>query len=93
MFFARVEQLSWIAATEDFLKGEPKAPLAFDLHQSPLSMWMNTESLANQAMQSAFGSVNALHRQIQTLSTELCNLQIPGQNTEALARLEELHDL
>ena len=27
------------------------------------------------------------------LSTELCNLQILGRNTEALARLEELHDL
>jgi hypothetical protein len=59
MFFASVEQLSSIAATEDFLNGERKAPLQFDLHQSRLSMVDESESLANQGMQSAFESINA----------------------------------
>jgi hypothetical protein len=34
-----------------------------------------------------------LRQQIQALATELCELKILGRKSEALARLEELHDL
>jgi hypothetical protein len=36
---------------------------------------------------------DALHRQIQALSAGLCELQTLGRNSEALARLGELHNL
>jgi hypothetical protein len=48
MHFASVEQRSWIAVIEAFLKGECDAPLPLDLFQSRLSMWMNTETEVSQ---------------------------------------------
>ena len=93
LLFASVEQRSWIGAIEGFLKGERDAPLAFDSYQSRFSMWMNTESLANHSAQPAFVAIDSLHRQIQALATELCELQILGRKSEALARLDELYDL
>ena len=93
LLFACVEQRSWIASIEAFLKGERDAPLPLDPYKSRLSIWINTENLRNQSAQRVFEAVDSLHRQIQTLSTELCELQTLGRNSEALARLSELHDL
>jgi diguanylate cyclase (GGDEF)-like protein/PAS domain S-box-containing protein len=93
LLFASVEQSSWIAGIEGFLKGERDAPLALDPDHSRFSMWMNMDSLATRSAQPAFETIDSLHRQIQTLSAELCELQILGRNSEALVRLDELHDL
>jgi diguanylate cyclase (GGDEF)-like protein/PAS domain S-box-containing protein len=93
LLFASIEQRSWIAAIEAFLKGERDAPLPIDPYQSRLSMWLNIESLANYCAQPAFEAIDSLYRQTQMLSTELCELQTLGRNAEALARLSELHDL
>jgi hypothetical protein len=93
LLFACIEQRSWIAAIEAFVKGERDAPLPLDTYQSRLSMWMNTERLANQSTPPSFKAIDSLYRQIQMLSTELCELQSLGRNSEALAKLSELHDL
>jgi EAL domain-containing protein (putative c-di-GMP-specific phosphodiesterase class I) len=93
LLFASVEQSSWIAGIEGFLKGERDAPMALDPDHSRFSMLMNMESLVNRSAQPAFEAIDSLHRQIQTLSAELCDLQILGRNPEALVRLDELHDL
>ena len=93
LLFASLEQRSWIAAIEAFLKGERDAPLPLDPYQSRLSMWLNTDSIANYSAHPAFEAIDSLYRQIQVLSTELCELQTLGKNSEALARLRELHDL
>jgi diguanylate cyclase (GGDEF)-like protein/PAS domain S-box-containing protein len=93
LLFASLEQRSWIAAIEAFLKGERDAPLPLDPDQSRLSMWLNTQTLANYSAHPAFEAIDSLYRQIQVLSTELCELHTLGKNSEALARLSELHDL
>ena len=93
LLFASVEQRSWIASIEAFLKGERDAPLPLAPYQSRLSLLINAESLKNQSARPIFEAVDSLHRQIQTLSTELCELQTLGRNSDALARLSELHDL
>ncbi len=93
LLFASVEQRSWITAIEGFIKGERDAPLPLNTHQSRFNMWLNTESQGCQSEQPAFEAVDALHRQIQALSTQLCELQTLGRNSEALAGLDELHDL
>jgi hypothetical protein len=56
-------------------------------------MWMNTKNLAKFCMSPDYESIDALHRQIQLLSTELCELKNLGRNSEAVARLVELNDL
>jgi diguanylate cyclase (GGDEF)-like protein/PAS domain S-box-containing protein len=93
LLFASVEQHSRIASIEAFLKGERDAPLPLDPYQTRLSLWMNTERLRNQNAQPVFEAIDSLHRQIQALSNELCELQTRGRNSEALAKLGELHDL
>jgi hypothetical protein len=93
LLFASVEQRSWIASIEAFLKGERDAPLPLNPYQSRLGMWMNIDGLASHNTQPSFESIDSLYRQIQILSTELCELQTQGRSSEALARLSELHDL
>jgi EAL domain-containing protein (putative c-di-GMP-specific phosphodiesterase class I) len=93
MLFASVEQRAWVAAIEAFLKGERDEPMALDTYHSRLSMWMDTEILAKHSTQSSFAAINSLHQKILSLSTELCELHTLGKNSEALARLGELHDL
>ncbi|MCX7101058.1 MAG: EAL domain-containing protein [Methylobacter sp.] len=93
LLFASIEQRSWIAAIEAFLKGERDAPLPIDPYQSRLRMWFNTESLANYSAHPALEAIDSLCRQIQVLSTALCELQTLDKNSEAIARLSELHDL
>ncbi len=93
LLFASVEQRSWIAAIEAFLKGDRDAPLALDKDQSRFSIWMTTEGRVIHSTHPSIATIDALHRQIHTLSTELCELKILGRNADALARLEEFHDL
>ncbi|MGZ4954036.1 MAG: sensor domain-containing protein [Methylobacter sp.] len=93
LLFACVEQRCWIAAIEGFIKGERDAPLPLDTNQSRFNLWINTESIEGLSAQLDFETINSLHRQIQALSINLCELQILGQNSEAIAKLVELHDL
>jgi diguanylate cyclase (GGDEF)-like protein/PAS domain S-box-containing protein len=93
ILFASIEQRSRIAAIEAFIKGEHDAPLSQESDQSRFNMWMNTKNLAKFCMSPDYESIDALHRQIQVLSTELCELKNLGRNSEAVARLVELNDL
>jgi diguanylate cyclase (GGDEF)-like protein/PAS domain S-box-containing protein len=93
ILFASIEQRSRISAIEAFIKGESDAPLSQESDQSHFNMWMNTENLAKYCMTPDYKTIYILHREIQTLSAELCELQTRGRNSEALARLGELHTL
>jgi diguanylate cyclase (GGDEF)-like protein/PAS domain S-box-containing protein len=93
ILFASIEQRSRIAAIEAFIKGEHDAPLLQESDQSRFNMWMNTKNLAKFCMSPDYETIDALHRQIQVLSAELCELQNLGRNYEAVARLVELNDL
>lgn len=93
ILFASIEQRSRITALEAFIKGERENPLPVESDQSRFNMWMNTENLAKYCMSPDYEAINELHQQIQALSAELYDLQIIGQNSEALTRLDELHNL
>lgn len=90
--FASVEQRAWINAIDAFIKGERDVPLSLDPYQSRLSIWINTQLAANDN-ESVIEMINTLYAEIQTLSTDLCQLKALGRNFEARSRLGELHEL
>ncbi|MGZ5000959.1 MAG: EAL domain-containing protein [Methylomonas sp.] len=93
LLFANVEHRAWIIVMEKYLKGEREAPPTLDIHQCRFGQWLDTEGLARFGAQPFFEAVHLLHRQVHALAAELCNLKTQGRTQEALARLEELHDL
>ncbi len=93
LLVASVEHRGWIAALEAFLKGAREVPPPMDRHQCRFGMWLDAKGLIRYGAQPAFHTIELLHRQVHVLGTELLELQSRGRNSEALARLGELHDL
>jgi len=93
LLFAGVEHRAWIATIEDFLMGEREVAPPPDNHQCYFAKWLDAESLAHRGARPAFQAIERLHRQVDALAAELCELRAQGRNPEALARLGELHRL
>jgi len=87
---AAVDHRAWVTAIEDYIKGERDVAPPLDPRQCRFGMWLNAE---NPATQPAFEIIEPLHRQIHMQAAELCELQMRGQNLEALSKLGELHSL
>ena len=83
----------WIAAVENRLKGVRDAPPPLDHHRCRFGQWLEAEGLGGQDAPPALQAIAVLHREIHTLAAELLELQLQGGNSEALARLGELHTL
>ncbi len=93
ILFASVEHRAWIAAVENRLKGVRDAPPPLDHHRCRFGQWLEAEGLGGQDAPPALQAIAVLHREIHTLAAELLELQLQGGNSEALARLGELHTL
>jgi diguanylate cyclase (GGDEF)-like protein/PAS domain S-box-containing protein len=93
VLYASIEHRAWIIAMENFLKGERETPPLLNHLQCRLGRWLKGEGLANYGTQPAFQAIEQWHQQVHKLAEELCELQIQGRNSEALARLEELHNM
>ena len=92
LLFAGVEHRAWIAAVEDFLKGDRESlPLVH--HQCRFFAWLDAEGLALHQEHPAFASIVSQHRLAHELAIDLCAIKATGRNTEALARVNELHGL
>ncbi|MDA8329290.1 MAG: EAL domain-containing protein [Betaproteobacteria bacterium] len=92
LLFAGVEHRAWIAGIENFLGGGSEMP-PLDPHQCRLGAWMNEEGVRYYGTQPDFQVIEQLHRQLHALALELLELHAGDRNSEALARLNELHDL
>jgi diguanylate cyclase (GGDEF)-like protein/PAS domain S-box-containing protein len=93
LILANIEHRAWIIAMEKYLKGEREIPLPLDIHQCRFGQWLSTDGLARFGAQPNFKVMELLHWQMHTLASELYKLHVQGHKQEALARLEELHDL
>jgi EAL domain-containing protein (putative c-di-GMP-specific phosphodiesterase class I) len=92
LLFAGVEHRAWVAGIENFLRGGSEMPPQ-DTYQCRLGAWMNDEGVAHYGIQPNFLVIDQLHQQLHALALDLLALHAQGQNSEALARLKELHDL
>ncbi len=90
LLFATVEHRSWIVKTESYLKGEQEAPPPMNLHQCSFGSWLDA---AYNSANPTFQTIERLHQQVHALASELLEFHVNGRNTEALARLAELHAL
>jgi diguanylate cyclase (GGDEF)-like protein/PAS domain S-box-containing protein len=93
ILFASVEHRAWIAAIESYLKNELETAPPIDPHQCRFGQWLDSVGFARYEKQPVFDVIDALHRQVHTLGAKLLELHVYGQNTEARARLGELHEL
>ena len=93
LLFASVEHRAWIVAIEGYLKGVSDAPPPMDDHRCRFGLWLKTENQAGRCMQPGFKAIEALHHQVHVLGQTLLDIDADGRNSEALARLGELHGL
>ncbi len=93
LLVASVDHRAWVIAIESFLKGESEVPPPLDFHQCHFGMWLDSKGLVRYGAQPAFQDIELLHRQVHVLGVELLEFQAQGRNTDALARLGELHGL
>jgi hypothetical protein len=93
LLFAGIEHRVWVAALEEYLRDERMASPPLDLHQCRFGIWLDGEGQARYGAYSDFPLIGNLHRQVHELAAELCELRTCDKNIEALARLNQLHDL
>jgi EAL domain-containing protein (putative c-di-GMP-specific phosphodiesterase class I) len=92
LLFAHVEHRAWVAAIGSFLHGKGEAP-PLDPGQCHFGTWLAGPGLLRYGRLPSFAGIDTLHRQAHTLAAELCQLKTEGQSVQALAKLDELHDL
>jgi diguanylate cyclase (GGDEF)-like protein/PAS domain S-box-containing protein len=93
LLFGGVEHRAWTKVIESYIKGERDTPPMLDFHQCRLGMWLDAEARSSRCTQPGFLAIQALHRDVHELASELCTLRAQGQMAQALDRLEELMDL
>ena len=93
LLFASVEHRAWIVAIKSFLKGERETSPPLDYNQCRFGTWLEGEGQTHHAAHLAFQTIKQLHQQVHALAAKLQELHLNGQNSEALARLDELDGL
>ena len=92
LLFAVVEHRAWVRAIEAHLKGEAEIPPSPGHQQCRFGHWLYAEGMSRHGAHPAFQAIETVHRQAHALVTDL--LQIAKDHPpQALARLNELHDL
>ena len=64
-----------------------------DPHQCAFGSWLDAASESYISANPAFQTIELLHQQVHAVASELLEFHANGRNTEALARLGELHAL
>jgi diguanylate cyclase (GGDEF)-like protein/PAS domain S-box-containing protein len=93
LVYARVDHCAWITAIERYLRGERDVLPQLDHRRCRFGIWLDAEERAAHRSQSAFQSIDRLHRQVHTLAARLVDLKVQGRQGAALDQLDELHGL
>jgi diguanylate cyclase (GGDEF)-like protein/PAS domain S-box-containing protein len=93
LLYASVEHRAWVAAVEACLRGVAQNQPPMDRNACRLGEWLNAERPAARGSLPAFQAMETTHIEIHALAAEILDLHAQGRNPEALARLDELHDL
>ncbi len=93
LLHAGVEHRAWVASLGRCLAGDTVPKLPLDHRQCNFGRWLHTAGRASYGARPAFQAVDALHQRMHALALELLEIRRRGRAPEALARLEELHDL
>jgi hypothetical protein len=92
LLFAGAEYRASLAVTVGFLKGK-RDTLPANHPYFHVVTWFENEGVAHHGAQTAFLAIQPLHRHLCELTGELLKLHAAGCNSQALARLPELHAL
>jgi diguanylate cyclase (GGDEF)-like protein/PAS domain S-box-containing protein len=92
LLFASAEHSIWITSIENQIKSGRKSSIPNDL-QCRFGKWLSAEGRIQHIGKPTFQAIQPLHQQEHLLVMELLELNAHDRNTEALARLGELHKL
>ena len=93
LLHAGVEYRAWMTALGGHLAGGHEAAPALDHQQCHFGQWLQREGLARHGVTPPFSALHRLHRQSYELAARLCELKAGGRAQEALAGLDQLHEL
>ncbi len=92
VLFAGVEHRAWVSRIEACLQEEGPAPV-LDVHECRFGHWLDGAGRMRYAGVAQFEVIQPLHADAHALAAELIELRAIGQRMQAVARLNELHDL
>jgi diguanylate cyclase (GGDEF)-like protein/PAS domain S-box-containing protein len=90
LLYAGVEHKAWIAGIEDFLEGRCNAAPAQDPRQCRFSAWLQTQASTGYGRRPGIPEVDALHKRVHSLATEVLALLAEERTTAARTGLSEL---
>lgn len=93
LLFAGIEHRAWINSLASYLGNEIDTPPQLNARHCRFGEWWHQEGRSRYAARPDLLVIEALHQQIHDLAEALCTLRQRGQNSIALARLDELHVL
>jgi diguanylate cyclase (GGDEF)-like protein/PAS domain S-box-containing protein len=90
LLYAGVEHRAWVQDLTYSLQTARGNRPELNAHLCHFGTWLDTSGFHSQP---GFGRVDLLHRQVHQLAIELCELHDQGNPEQAVARLDELHEL
>jgi EAL domain-containing protein (putative c-di-GMP-specific phosphodiesterase class I) len=93
LLFAGVEHRAWIVSLEIFLKGESKELPPLSQYECRFGKWLHSDGVTRHQSHPSFQAIFELHQQVHELASEMLKLRLHDQQTQALAKLPELHRL
>lgn len=93
VLYACVEHRAWLSAFEACLLGKRSTPPSLDANHCRIGAWFNAEKGTARSALATIRAIETLHHELHSLASEILASQADGQNSEGLARLQQLHHL
>lgn len=93
LLYAIVEHRAWIAAIEDFLRGERGTAPALDPAECRFGAWLQAKVQNGRDWPPVLHQIDALHRTIHARAVTVLACKYENRQAEAMAGLGELHTL
>lgn len=91
LLFASVEHRAWIAGIEACIQDGDALKQPLDLGDCRFGQWLNSENGLGYSAHPAFTAVDAVHREVHFIATNLLELHAAGRHQQAQAGLGVLH--
>ena len=91
--FALAEHRAWYGHFLSYLQGTRPAPPVLDPSQCSISAWLDAQRLSAGGMSPSLQAIEALHRQLHALATEINVARAGGRKQDGLGLLRQLRYL
>ncbi|MCU7919180.1 MAG: EAL domain-containing protein [Candidatus Thiodiazotropha sp. (ex Epidulcina cf. delphinae)] len=93
LLFAGIEHQAWIRRIEEYIVGDSTTLPSLDIHKCHFGAWLDSEGMERYGSNPTLQVIESMHRQVHALAADLLALRAQNRTPEALAKLNELHNL